>query len=140
MPDGLNLDANAMVGRRKEAQKDLDKIRDFAVKYPRDYKGIAMLISQARGKWGADPGFKEKIKGFEGLATPERQFAPQKTTKYIPIEGNKFQLMSVDEVTGETVPVLKDGKPVVGDEKQVLIMEGKNAQSLINPYETKFLS
>jgi hypothetical protein len=53
---------------------------------------------------------------------------------------DQFQYMSVDKVTSKTKPILKDGKPVVLTEKQVLIAEGKKAQSLINPYETRFLS
>ena len=61
------------------------------------------------------------------------------TTKYIPIGDNKFQLSTIG-ADGEVEPITRDGKPVTLTEKQVLIAEGKKAQSLINPYETKFLS
>lgn len=74
--------------------------------------------------------------------TPEgERFAPQVETKYVPVDdaGEKFQLMSIDRVSGATKPVLRDGKPIILTEKQVLIAEGKKAQSLIDPFETKLL-
>ena len=61
-------------------------------------------------------------------------------TSYIPVAQDKFQLMSVPKGGGEVAPVLRNGKPIVLSEKQVLIAEGKKAQSLVNPYATKFLS
>lgn len=73
-------------------------------------------------------------------AAADRNLASQRETKYIPVGDNKYQLMSVDEVTGKTFPIMKDGEVITLTEKEVLIAEGKKAQSLINPYETRFLS
>lgn len=75
---------------------------------------------------------------FPGVEKPEGKTSAE--TSYIPAGEDKFQYMSVPKGGGEAVPVLRDGKPVFLSEKQVLIAEGKKAQSLINPYETKFLS
>ena len=76
---------------------------------------------------------------FEGVEKPKKESKISAKTSYLPVADNKFQLMSVPTAGGEATPVLRDGKPVVLTEKQVLISEGKKAQSLINPYETKFL-
>ncbi len=68
----------------------------------------------------------------------------QRETKYVPIsEGDdkgKFQLSTVDKITNKTQPVLRNKKPIILTEKQVLIAEGKKAQSLIDPFQNKFLA
>lgn len=61
-------------------------------------------------------------------------------TAYVPIGDDKYQYMSVDKVEGTTKPILRNGKPIVLSEKQVLIAEGKKAQSLVDPYRNKFMS
>jgi hypothetical protein len=77
------------------------------------------------------------------IETGKREKPSAKTageTSYIPTDDGKYQYMVVDKASGETKPVLRNGKPVILTEKQVLISEGKKAQSLINPYENKFMS
>jgi hypothetical protein len=72
----------------------------------------------------------------------KKEFAPQVETSNLPVPGepDKFQKVIIDRTTGESTPVLDTkGNPVFLNEKQVLISEGKKAQSLINPFETKFL-
>jgi hypothetical protein len=74
----------------------------------------------------------------KSIPTRGKVFAPQVVPKYIPIGKNKFQLMILDEITGKLRPVVKkNGTSVVLSEKEVLIAEGKKAQSLIDPFETK---
>ena len=68
-----------------------------------------------------------------------KQFAPQVESTYVPVGRDQYQFMSVDRVRGTTKPILRDGRPIILTEKEVLIAEGKKAQSLINPYETKFM-
>ena len=90
-----------------------------------------------------EPGPLSEAAGLGGVRQQEkagdRGFAPQVSTRYIPVADDQYQLMSIDEVSGGTKPVLKDGKPIILSEKQVLIAEGKKAQSLIDPYENKML-
>jgi hypothetical protein len=89
----------------------------------------------------------EKLDPFQRQEFVETGKAPKKgqvsktsaNTSYLPTGDGKFQLMSVPREGGEVEPVTRNGKPVILSEKQVLIAEGKKAQSLINPYATKFL-
>lgn len=121
----------------KELRKELFKDRDLT-KFKLQAKAGGISEEQFVGE---DPISQEQAEtALEVGRKDERGFAPQRDLKYLPVGESKFQLMSVDKVSGKTIPVLKDGKPVIGTEKEVLIMEGKKAQSLIDPYETRFLS
>ena len=68
------------------------------------------------------------------------EFAPQVSPRYLPVGEDKYQLEILDEVKGTTSPVLRQGKPVILTEKQILTAEGKKAQSIIDPFETRFLT
>lgn len=89
------------------------------------------LITQATGKI---------INPRTGATIGDKPFAPQVERINIPTGDGKFQTMILDRTTGETTPATVDGKPIVLTEKELLLSEGKKAQSIINPFETKFLS
>lgn len=75
----------------------------------------------------------------------DKEFAPQVATKYIPAgTTNKrgdalFQAVTFNDVSAETTPITKNGEPIFLTEKQVLIAEGKKANSLIDPFSDSLL-
>lgn len=111
-------------------------MRDEYIKTGIRQKPQEQTLSQYEGEKAREAGMT-----FEGIQKlKERTSSAQHVeTVYLPIGEDQYQYMSVDKVAGTTKPVLKDGKPVILSEKQVLIAEGKKAQSLINPFENKFM-
>lgn len=103
------------------------KVMDLMKEYDADYDSLAKFVVTG------DP----KFRGERKAEKTKQKISAE--TSYIPIGDNKFQYMSVNRATGETTPIIAHGEPVILTEKQVLIAEGKKAQSLINPFETKFM-